>query len=206
MNNSRTVKAILAIVVSLLTVMSMASCSKKGKDSSATEETKGISANHTDTFNKLTRKEFAITEEDTTTENGENTEGTTEADKYIIEDAPANPEDVVIGEIKDNFITVDDYTVVAEDKPIENMDFNKFGTNLAGLFQVLDDTSAAYVYEALDTIFTEHTDFDPRVFQRVKGVENTEDYEWTIYTISNGPTNIKIAIGIDGVRYKIETN
>ena len=205
MNNSRTTKAILAIVVSLLTVMSMASCSKKGKDSSVAEETKGISANHTDTFNKLTRKEFAITEEDTTTESSENTEGTTEADKYIIEDAPANPEDVVIGEIKDNFIKVDDYTTV-EDKTVENPDFNKFGTNLVGLFQVLDDTSAAYVYSALDTIFAEHSDFDPRVFQRVKGVENTEDYEWTIYTISNGPTNIKIAIGRDGVRYKIETN
>lgn len=205
MKNSRIAKVILTIMISLLTVMSMASCSKKGKDSSVVEETKGISANHTDTFNKLNRKEFTITEEDTTTESGEGTEGTTEADKYIIEDAPANPEDVIIGEIKDNFINVDDYTVV-EGKPIENIDFNKFGNNLAGLFQVLDDTSAALVYSALDTIFVEHSDFDPRVFQRVKGVENTEDYAWTIYTISNGPTNIKIAIGRDGVRYKIETN
>ena len=196
-------RKVITVVLSLLTVMSLASCSSKENSSSSEKEVAGISANHTDTFNKLTRKEFEYKEE-TTNESGEIVEATTEGVNYIIEEPPSSPEDVIIGEIKDNFIKIDDYTDASNDTR-DNMDLSKFGTDRTGLFQFLGDADSVPVYNALDDIFASHSDWDSRVFKREKGVENTEDYAWNIYTLSNGPVKIKIAIG-NGVKYKVETN
>ena len=193
----------LMIVAAMLLACGLISCSKKGGgDTSANEEIKGISANHTDDFHKINRKEFDYQGEEETTDI--NVVPTTEESKYIIDDAPENPEDVIVGEIKDNFISIGEYSEASKDTP-ENEDRTKFGNEIAGFFQAVDEDKVTQLYNTFDTIFTEHSDWDPRVFKRVKGVENTEDYMWTIYTLSNGPTNIKIAVG-ESIKYKVENN
>lgn len=203
MKTKRHLKASVAILFMVITSISLFSCSNKNKEQQEKqEETQSISSNHTDSFRKINRKEFTITGDGQTPEDGENTTGTSDQSKYIIEEAPENPADVVVDEIQTNFVSLEGYTDVG-DKKAENMDTSKFGTDILGFFQFIEEDKVEQAYVALDTVFTENSDLDPRVFRRENGVESTEDYMWEVYTLSNGPTNIKIAIG-DSVKYKVE--
>lgn len=187
----------LIILCSLMVLFSTASCSKSNNTSGETNTNNGISTNHSDSFIKIR----------TDTEKSDQTLADKLAQEQYwehVEDENLNPEDVVMATVEAKLDKLEGYKDADCDTnksveqnayaPITWMELQTIGAEGMLIAQALEQASKEQKWDTVK-------------FEIKTGIENTDDWVYTIYTFSDGTNAIKIATDFNGtVKYKRLSN